>query len=505
MYRILALLLATYLTWPTLAQIPCSELAQLRLPDVDISEATFVAATEPPAPVTVAHCRVVGSIGGTIGFEVLLPEDWNGRFFMGGGGGFVGQIANSARPAVNLGYASAGTDTGHQGDGLEAGWALNDPVAQLNFGQLAVHRTAEVAKSVILAHYGTDAAYSYFLGCSRGGGQAMMEAQRYPDDFDGIVAGAPAMDWSGIAAEFIQNIQLNFPDPAHLAEPIITTDNLLLIEKSILQACDDLDGVVDGIMENPRACPFDIGNVPACTAGRPGPDCLTALQRSAIERIYAPVVVDNGVVHPGQPFGGEGDLDNGWLPWITGVFEPVFASSKQRFPSLQFAFGTELFKYFVYSDPEWDYARYDLNRVPDDTRTAANILNSTDPDLSDFNDRNGKLILWHGWSDPALSAYYSIDYYKQVERLDPSLRDYFRLFLMPGVLHCGSGPGPDQVDWFSAIADWVERGITPDKIVATKRNQGGDILMTRPLCPYPKQATFMGSGSSNEASRFECR
>ncbi|MDZ4702169.1 MAG: tannase/feruloyl esterase family alpha/beta hydrolase [Rhodothermales bacterium] len=505
MNRYIALLIVTTLTWQAQAQMPCAELEQLRLPDVNITEATLVEPATPPAPVTVAHCRVVGSIGGTIGFEVLLPKDWNGRFFMGGGGGYVGQITNSAQPAVDLGYASAGTDTGHQGDGLEADWALNDPVAQLNFGHLAIHRTAEVAKSVILAHYGSDPAYSYFFGCSRGGGQAMMEAQRYPDDFDGIVAGAPAMDWPGFAAEFIQNIQLNYPDPAHLSEPIITKENLALIETSILKACDGLDGVVDGMMENPRACPFDLETVPACEAGRPGPDCMTALQRAAIERVYAPVVSDHGVVHPGQPFGGEGDFDNGWLPWITGVFEPVFASSQERFPSLQFAFGTELFKYFVYGDPDWDYVRYDLNRVPDDTRTVAQMLNSTDPDLSAYKTRGGKLILWHGWSDPALSAYASIDYYKEVEGLDPTLRDYFRLFLMPGVLHCGSGVGPDQVEWYTAIADWVERGIPPQKIVAKKMNAEGDTVMTRPLCPYPQQARYIGNGNTNEASRFECR
>ncbi|MEZ4699756.1 MAG: tannase/feruloyl esterase family alpha/beta hydrolase [Rhodothermales bacterium] len=499
------LLAGLLLTAATYGQTPCARLADIRLPDVRIDDALVVPAPAPPADITVAHCKVSGAIGGTIGFEVLLPDEWNGRFFMGGGGGFVGEIANAARTAVNRGFASAGTDTGHQGNGLEAGWALNDPLAQLNFGHLAIHRTAEVAKHIIHARYGDAPAYSYFFGCSRGGGQALMEAQRYPADFDGIVAAAPALDWPGFAAEFVQNIQLNFPDPGHLAEPVVTRDNLILLERSVLDACDALDGVKDGVMEDPRACPFDVHTIPACAAGQPGPECLTALQRAAIERVYAPVVTDAGEVHPGQPFGGEGDLVSGWLPWITGVLDPVFAASQQRFPSLQFAFGTELFKYFVYGDPDWDYARYDLNRVPADTRHVATLLNATNPDLSAFEADRGKLLLWHGWSDPALSAYRSIDYYEEAEALDAGLRDYFRMFLLPGVTHCGGGSGPDTVDWYTPIVEWVERGQAPERLTAEKRDADGKTTRSRPLCPYPQKAVYLGRGDTDEAASFVCQ
>ena len=339
----------------------CAALGSLRLPDVRITEAIPVpATTAPDAEVKVAHCKVSGVIGKEIRFAVLLPDQWNGRFFMGGGGGFVGDIQNEAAASVNSGFASAGTDTGHQGTPLQAGWALGDLERQLNFGHLAVHRTAEVAKAIVRAYYLSDPTRSYFIGCSRGGGQALMEAQRYPDDFDGIVAGAPAMDWPGIAAAFVKNAQAVFPDPHALTRSVITPDNLKLLESRILAACDANDKVKDGVLEDPRDCAFKIADLPACPGDRPGPECLTTPQRRAIERIYAPTVNPDGEVYYGQPFGGEAAV-GGWLTWITGVDEPLLA--KAGTPSLQWAFGTEFFKYFVFGDPAWDYSHYDLSRL----------------------------------------------------------------------------------------------------------------------------------------------
>src|SRR6185295_15998001 len=292
---------------------------------------------------------------------------WNGRFFMGGGGGYVGEIQNEAEESVNSGFASAGTDTGHQGSGIQAGWALGDMERQLNFGHLAVHRTAEVAKAIVRAHYRSDATRSYFIGCSRGGGQALMEAQRYPDDFDGIVAGAPAMDWPGIAAAFVKNSQAVFPDSHALTQSVITPDNLKLLESRILASCDAKDEVKDGILNDPRDCTFKVADLPACAGDRPLPDCVTKTQRRAIERIYAPTLSPDGEVYAGQPFGGEAEV-GGWQTWITGVDGPLLA--KAGTPSLQWAFGTEFFKYFVFSDPAWDYTRYDLSTWKRDTRAA---------------------------------------------------------------------------------------------------------------------------------------
>ena len=214
----------------------CSEMENLLLPDVRISEAVTIADSgQFTGPVKVPHCKVSGVIGKEIRFELLLPDDWNHRFFMGGGGGYVGKVKNHALSTVNMGYATVGTDTGHDAPGIQAGWALNDLERQLNWGYLAVHRTAEVAKAVILAYYGIHPEFSYFSGCSNGGREALMKAQRYPDDFDGIIAGAPALDITGFIAECLQNIQLNFPDPNDIAQPVITPETLTLLEASILK------------------------------------------------------------------------------------------------------------------------------------------------------------------------------------------------------------------------------------------------------------------------------
>lgn len=481
----------------------CAALAGLRLPDVRISEASSVpATTAPDVPVKVAHCKVSGVIGKEIRFAVLLPEEWNGRFFMGGGGGFVGEIQNAAAASVNSGFASAGTDTGHQGTPIQAGWALGDLERQLNFGHLAVHRTAEVAKAIVRAHYRSDPTRSYFFGCSRGGGQALMEAQRYPDDFDGIVAGAPAMDWPGIAAAFVKNAQAAFPDPHVLTRSAITPDNLKLLESRILAACDANDKVKDGVLEDPRDCAFKVADLPACAGDRSGPECVTTAERRAIARIYAPTVNPDGEVYYGQPFGGEAAA-GGWQSWITGVDESLLA--KAGTPSLQWAFGTEFFKYFVFGDPSWDYTRYDLATWKRDTRATAGFMNATNPDLSAFKAGGRKLVLWHGWSDPALSALATIAYYREAEARDPALRDYFRMFMLPGVLHCGGGPGPDTVDWFTTVADWVERGKAPDRLTAAKVDKEGKVLKTHPLCPYPQRAVYLGKGNPDTAESYACQ
>lgn len=475
---------------PPAAQMSCSEVSSLRLSDVRISVAEPVA----PSGDAKAHCRVAGVIGKEIHFELLLPDDWNGRFFMGGGGGYVGAVTNSVRSTVNQGYATSGTDTGHQANGLEAGWALNNAERQVNFGHLAIHRTAEVSKAIMRAYYGAHPEYSYFSGCSRGGGQALMEAQRYPQDFDGIVAAAPAFNWTGFMAAMIQNVQLNYPDPSKLDVAVISTANLKLLESSVLEKCDDLDGVEDGVMEDPRQCDFDLASIPSCAAG-PGSDCFTKQQRAAIERIYAPAVVAGEQVHPGWTFGGE-NAGAGWRTWIAGP--------NGAFPNLHFAFGTEFFKYFVYGDPDWDYSTYDFRTWEQDTRFAGSFLDAIDPDLAEFEEHGGKLILWHGWSDPALSALSTIDYYEDVRQGDPAARDHVRLFMLPGVLHCGAGPGPDRVDWVDVIADWVENGNAPDQLVASK-SQGGKVVRTRPLCPFPERAFYSDAGNTDEAASFECR
>ena len=309
--------------------IPCKELKNLILPDVVVSEATEV---EEP----VSHCKILGIIGKEINFELLLPKDWNSRFVMGGGGGFAGSIQNRARSSINNGYATAGTDTGHEGNNIKADWALNNMERQVNFGHLAVHRTAVVSKEIIRRFYCSSSIYNYFIGCSRGGGQAMMEAQRYPNDFDGIIAGAPAFNWPAIGAENIQNAQAIYPDPTKLDEPVISLANLKLLQAKILEECDALDGIEDQIIADPRDCDFNIDLLPRCPENTESDNCFTSTQLEAIKVVYSGVTNQGEEIHPGFPFGCENE-PRGWLYWIVG---PNERTMELNLPSLQFAFGT---------------------------------------------------------------------------------------------------------------------------------------------------------------------
>jgi hypothetical protein len=464
---------------------PCGQLTSLKLPEIRITEAVAVPAAT-SGPVRAPHCRVTGVIGSEIQFRLLLPDTWNSKFLMGGGGGFVGSIENQVQGTVNAGFATVGTDTGHRADGTDASWALNNVERQLNYGYLGVHRTAEAAKAIVRAYYGADASRNYFLGCSNGGRQALMEAQRYPDDFDGIVAGAPALDFVGIAAQFIKDAQAMFPDQRN-SMPLFALETLKSIETQILEKCDAIDGLKDGLMEDPRRCSIDVNGLSG----------LTDVQRAALKKVYAETTDKSGVIFPAQPVGGEGA---GWPTWIAGG-----APQLSQLGSLRRRFGTQFFKYFVFGDDAWDYTKYDVSNTRKDAGLVGTFLNATNPDLDPFKSKGHKLVMWHGWSDPALTALGSIKYYEQVQARDPNLREYFRMFLMPGVLHCGGGPGPDTVDWAAIITDWVENGKAPEHIVARKVGPGDALLRSRPLCSYPQHAVYEGSGSVDDAEKFACR
>jgi hypothetical protein len=468
----------------------CASLTTLTLPDAKVTEAAAVPAAATGA-VRVPHCRVAGVIGKEIRFTLLMPDDWNHKFLMGGGGGFVGTVQNQAQAVVNAGYATVGTDTGHQGSITKADWALNNPERQENFGHRAVHRTAEIAKAIVRRYYGSNETRSYFSGCSNGGRQALMEAQRYPADFDGIVAGAPAADFTAIGAQFIKDMRAAFPDSGNLATAPFSPETLQSIETQVVDKCDAIDGLKDGLMDDPRTCKVDVGALSG----------VTDAQRAMLKAIYAETRNKDGVIYPAQPVGGEGEAA-GWRAWITGPSPTLMTA--QNAPSNRYAFGTEMFKYFVFGDPAFDYTRYDLSTYKKDTARAAAILNATDPNLDAFKRRGGKLLLWHGWSDPALTALGSIKYYEQVKARDAKAGDYFRMFLMPGVLHCAGGPGPDTVDWAATIDEWVEKGKAPDRVVAEKRVAGA-VARTRPLCSYPQRAVYSGAGSTDDAANFTCR
>ncbi len=487
----------------------CSESAIPFLPDVRITTVTYETT---PVP----NCKVAGVIGTETNFELLLPDTWNGKFVMGGGGGFVGFVVNTALlyGALQSGYATVGTDTGHIGHPLDASWALNNLERVVSFGHQAVHRTAVTAKALTSSYYGQGISRSYFTGCSRGGGQALMEAQRYPEDFDGIVAGAPAFNWTvEIGA---RNARLNramYPDPDDLSVAVIGPDAQQLIGNAVMAQCDILDGLEDGILNNPAHCSFDVSSL-ACEGGKTNM-CLSEQEVNAAKTIYDDLDIDGERVLPGYPVGGELS-PGGWAKWLTGGLdlgeagefqEGVAAESEVPAPvtpSAHFAFGNGVMKYLVFQDPDWDYTDYTFDTFDSDVAAAAQTLNATDPDIDAFRARGGKLLMYTGWGDMALTPYGTIEYYQSVLDRDASAAGDVRLFMMPGVDHCFGGAGPDWVNYLNVIDSWVETGEVPDQLTAFWLNDQMQPDGSRPVCAYPKVVTYDGSGNPRDASSFSC-
>lgn len=483
--------------------LSCENLKNLNLPEIQIRTAqTFISDTIPsPEPwmptvvIQVPFCKVYGTIGKEINFELLMPHDWNGRFLMSGGGGFVGSIQNTLFEYVNQGFAIVGTDTGHEGGSMEGAWALNNMERQLNFGRMAVHRTAVVSKFILTDFFCKAPDYSYFIGCSRGGGQALVEAQYFPEDFDGIVAGAPAYSWPALGAKFIRHCQSNYPNPSTL-EPVITADNLVLLQEHVFKQCDALDGITDRILNDPRDCKFDFSKLPLCSSDTVDPSCFTKAQLAAIQSVYNPLIVNDKMIYPGFPFGLEAEI-SAWDLWITGT-NPFMGGE----PSFHYSFGTELFKYLVFSNPDWQYNTYDFENFFEKTQYASSYLDATEADYSGFKKNGGKMILYHGWNDAAISAFSTIQHYEKALEKNGESDDYIRLFLLPGVLHCGGGTGPDMIDWVSQIMAWVEEEKAPDEIVLAKI-ENGETVMERPVFPYPQLSIYNGTGNSNKVESFK--
>ena len=492
------------------AEPGCSLEAIPELPDVAITSVGHEAA---PAP----HCRVVGVIGTETNFELLLPDDWNGKFVMGGGGGFVGSVVNIALlyGPLQSGYATVGTDTGHPGHSLDASWALNNLERVVSFGHQAVHRTAVTSQSLISIYYGRDSSRDYFIGCSRGGGQALMEAQRYPEDFDGIVAGAPAYNWTHeLGARNTWINQAMYPDPDDLSVAVIGPEQTQLIGNAVLERCDGLDGLEDDILNNPLLCDFDVSSL-ACR-NRETDGCLTDQQVAAAKRIYDDLYIQGKRIFPGYPVGGELS-PFGWNLWLTGGLDlvpdvedfqegavTVSEFSAPVTPNAHHAFGNGVMKYLVYHDPEWNYADYTFETFEADVATVGPTLNATNPDLSAFREHGGKLLLHNGWADMALTPLGTIEYYEQVLARDASAAEDVRLLLLPGVDHCAGGVGPSFVHMLNAIDRWVETGDAPEQLTAYWLDEQNQTDGSRPVCAYPSWLKYNGSGDPREASSFSC-
>ncbi len=498
----------------------CDSLLTLALPNttVTVAEARPAGEFTPSGAKTIpdlpGFCRVAGSLkpsaDSDIRFEVWLPSaNWNGKFQGVGNGGYAGAISFSGlADSLRHGYASASTDTGHEDRGESAQWALNHPEKIIDFGYRAIHETAVTAKSIIHAYYGAAPKRSYFNSCSNGGRQALMEAQRYPADYDGILAGAPANNWTHLLSSAVAGVNATLADSASY----LPAAKLPAIESAALAQCDGLDGVKDGVIENPLVCHFDPS--PLLCKGDDSDACLTVPQLTALKAVYAGLKSTKGrLIFPGLSPGGEAE-SGGWAAWVTG-------NAPQK--SSMYNFGTQFFLNMVYSNPDWQFRTFNPDR---DVKTAderlAKYLNATDPDLSAFEKRGGKLILYHGWADAAIPAVSTINYYDSVlSKMGASKAEFFlRLYMVPGMEHCGGGAGPNYFGQFgtpnadtfhnidAALEAWVEQGTAPAEIIATRYRTNTDphsgVVRTRPLCVWPQVARYKGTGSTDEAANFTC-
>jgi len=470
----------------------CAALTTLSVPATTITSAAIV----PAAGTMPEYCRVNGHVDTEINFELRLPSSWNGKFYHQGGGGFVGSIP-PAGPGLSRGYAAVGTDTGHQGMGvaaLDGSWALNNPQRQLNFGHRAVHVVTVAAKQIVAAAYGRGPSRSYFEGCSNGGRQALLEAQRYPTDFDGIIAGAPALDWTGLMTGF------NYNQQAIRAAPIPPA-KLTVLANAVVARCDAKDGLVDGLVDNPLRCRFD-PKVVQCKAGD-APDCLTAAQVAAVKKVYdGPVNSRRKQLHPGFAPGAE-DGFTGWQLWISG---PSGVGAPVDNNPFQFTFSDHYLRFMVFSDASYDSMSFDFDDDTARVNATASLFNATNPNLAPYRAHGGKLLMWHGWSDDALMAERTIEYYHDVLRTmgnKNKVESFVRLFLAPGMHHCSGGPGPNDFDALTALENWVERGVAPERLIA--RHVGTGVQRTRPLCSYPDVAVYRGKGDVNDAASFSCK
>lgn len=514
-----ALFIAGLLPAPGLAQRSCESLSGVRLPDTSITlaepEAGGPSRLSPSSPILPPYCRVAGAIKPTpdsnIKFEVWMPSPpaWNGKFDGVDNGGFGGFINRQALvTALHAGFAAASTDTGHAAGWMDAQWALGHPEKVADFGYRAIHLMTVAAKSIVRNYYGTPARWSYFAGCSNGGRQGLMEAQRFPADYDGIIAGAPVNFMTHLVAAAIWDSQATLADPASY----IPASKLPAIHNAVLAACDSEDGVKDGILSDPTECHFNPKTL--LCKGADSNACLTAPQVAALGKIYAgPSNAKGQRVYPGLMPGGELGR-NSWVTWITGSAPQLNG---------QFFLGMEFFSNMVFENPAWDYRKFNFNTdVQLTDRKLAQILNATDPHLERFRARGGKLILYHGWSDSAAPPLNTVDYYESVvAAMGRKETDGFvRLYMLPGMHHCGDGPAPcsfgaspsadldPEHSVFSSIEQWVEHGVEPHRIVASKYvspdNPASGALMARPLCAYPEFAKYQGSGDIHEAANFSC-
>ena len=513
-------LICVALTGPALAQTHgdppadrCDALYRLTDTDHAVEPGVLVAASGS----TPDHCRVDGTIDGTIRFRVSMPlEGWTGRFLFNAPGGLAGVIGDTTS-LLDDGFAMATTDSGH--DEADGPTFYRDDNAQINFGFRSNHLTAVLAKRIIREFYGREIEHSYLWGCSKGGHGALMEALRYPEDFDGIIAGAPAIDLvTGLLAQAIENARRQARNP-------LTLESVALLDANTRRACDLLDGVADGVVGDPRKCTVERLELEKLECPRgPSPDCLTAGQIETARGVYTGVTDDEGEVvvpgvYPGAELGGDFQL------WVTGPAGFLDTTANELTGQVAVS--------ILHRDPTFDLDTFDTVNGMSQLAEAAPAVHLPPPDFREFIDRGGKLIVYNGWHDQPCRAAVLEDFYRRTLELNgaEAVEGFLRVFMVPGMVHCFGGPGAWAADYIQAIVDWVENDTAPDRIVATHPGdytfldsqiaiagvevdwanaivaagaETGANQFTRPLCPYPQVARYTGSGDPDDAANFEC-
>ena len=495
--------LLAFATFPAVgaAATSCENLMSVRLPNTTITAAQSVPAGgfQPPGAgraggraefsTLPAFCRVSATLtpsaDSDIKVEVWLPASgWNDKYEAVGNGGWAGTISYPAMShALQHGYATSSTDTGHVG--ATASFALGHPEKVIDYGYRSEHEMTVAAKAMANAFYGRAPKLSYFNGCSTGGRQALVEAQRFPDDFDGIVAGAAANPKTHLDSWRIWMAQAILKDK----DSFIPTPKHAMIHQAVLATCDAFDGAKDGLIEDPTQCHFDPKSL--LCEGSDGPNCLTAPQVEAARVVMSPVKnrKTGELIFPGFEPGNE----LGWARMLGGP-DPYGTAVDQ-------------FKFIVFNDPNWDWRTFDLERdVAAADNSGQGVLSSVNPDLSRFAKHGGKLLMYHGWADQDIAPQASINFYKDTSKATAAAQSaqWIRLFMVPGMQHCGGGEGPNTFDMMTALERWVEQGTAPEHILAS-HSTDGKVDRTRPLCPFPQVARYKGAGSIDDAANFACQ
>src|SRR6187455_3162075 len=480
----------------------CESLSTFKGKDIVAIQARVVPATAD----TPQHCRVVGTISPEVAFEINLPDRWNRRFYMTGNGGLAGDAldgpTNADRTgALTNGFVIARTNTGHDARKEPSGsFILSNPQKAIDYAYRAVHVTAETAKAVATDYYSQPIKFSYWNSCSNGGRQGLIEAQRFPDDFDGIVANAPWVDQTGFTIGAMWNQRALTATPVSAAKMATVADR-------VMAKCDAIDGLKDGLIDDPRKCTFDPAkDVPACTAGTDDASCLTPAQASAIAKVYGGPVSNGKPFFPGFMPGSEAVMPTFGGGTGTGWSNVILPPAQPGGKPADFNLAENTMKYLVHTPPkpDYDYQTFDFDRDVKMVDAWSAKADAKNPDLAKFKDRGGKLLMTYGWSDTILQPMMGVNYYEAaLAKNGRSTPDFFRLFMVPGMAHCGGGIGPDRHDAMTAIINWVEKGQAPSTMVASKVVDD-KVVRTRPLCAYPQVARHTGTGSIDDAANFRC-